>query len=610
MNKKEIVPEIEEMFKKMRGNKTQEDIYLNIDDPRNIIAKSTYQNIEYGITRCPRKNTMDIIAKSLGQDPDFLYTEYMRLQKENDMKKQQIQQNVSDETLANPTTEHKKRNLIIGDTGRGKGQMIIKKIKETIPTKNNIIVAGSGGGAIYYELKNLLNDYNYDCISLYRKTYQWDIFKTLPAISGEDDEQLDDFINTIFGITGLPYDSKKEFWYEPAKDLLIASILTANEPYSINKTLEQMEKIVNKKLDKEYSLTSLQKFNNYSEEIRNSAYHVLLLRFQKLRGQEGIELCDLNSNGKFLYTDSSVRYDMNYNKADIYLMELINSSKDSAIPLYVFIENIDELQLMTPQISELQELTKDKNVYWYIGINNITQLKSYGEKNAQYIIDNSESIIYLGSIDEETAEFVSDLVNENNDKLIISPDEIRKRDYQKAIVIENNEKPKIVEIGDYLGFKNSVYGELNDIKDNAQKHSSNVNQRIDKLEETFLDKLNNFLESRNVIINDYTEQYNRYKLIVLKTILNLLLLATILGLVIYSDYLKKAGTSIYSSFISITKQEQIKSLWYLLGPAATMGLSISMAHYFVKSDPKNPSSPYFYAFVLLVLIPLIKLAFF
>ena len=591
------IPEIKQWFQEMRGNRSQEEIYSGGDDPRFMIARSTYQNIEYGITAAPRKDTMDRIARTLGQDPDRLYSEYMRLQKKNDMEKQELKQRKIETGDIDEVSNTKKRSLIIGSLGTGKWTMMAQKMKSIIASGENIIAIGEHG-EFYRYLKYMLIENNYNCVSLNEETYNWDLFKSLPDKVEENDEQLKEFVTNILRLSEI-----ETVWQNAAEDLLVASILTAKKPYSFETISKQMEKITHNEIKLENAPTALKNFSELSEDVRNSAYLALSLKFKRLSGKDEMKIGNLNTDKTFLYTDSYAMYDFNYKKVDFYLIKLIKSTKNSKVPLHIFIEGIDNLQLLAPQISKFWEYTKNENVVWYIGIDNIVQLKAYGKSNAQYIIDHSDYIVYLGGNDQETADFISDLVNQNNDKLAITPNKLRTHNRNKAIVIERNKKQKIVEHSKLLfnDFQSESYKKSTEMKKDAGNSST---------ERAFLDRISDFFESRSVVTTSYSERYNRYKLIILKTIVTFILLVLFFGMLVSNEYLRNGDASVLSTTINLTKQEQIELLLNGLGVSSTLGMAMSLFHYVFKKDGENPSSPYFYACILLALIPLLKVTFF
>lgn len=130
---------------------------------------------------------------------------------------------------------------------------------------------------------------------------------------------------------------------------------------------------------------------------------------------------------------------------------------------------IDDSELCPlPDIATLLSKAKSYNIGVSIIIQSISGLERiYDKQYALNIIDNCESILYIGGRSQQDAEFLSDLtldtadliIDENsNSKPYISPEEILNMKHNNALLIEAGKKPKIIEKL-FVGDKPTIEGD-------------------------------------------------------------------------------------------------------------------------------------------------------
>nr|WP_255262430.1 type IV secretory system conjugative DNA transfer family protein [Bacillus pseudomycoides] len=110
-----------------------------------------------------------------------------------------------------------------------------------------------------------------------------------------------------------------------------------------------------------------------------------------------------------------------------------------------------------PDMAEFLSIVKKHNIGCSIILQNISELEHIYDQNfALRIINNCEVILYTGGPSRRDAEFLSRLagdtvVSKANEKPYITKEEILRMERNKALLIVNGEKPRIITKKRFLG---------------------------------------------------------------------------------------------------------------------------------------------------------------
>ena len=375
--------------------------------------------------------------------------------------------------------------LVIGGSGTGKTRSVILP---NILQMNGSYVINDSTGDLLFTTGRLLKKHGYDIKVLdFTDAEHSNHYNPLYYIRTE--QEVDLLIETIIFNTSMEHKSENDFWEQSERKLLSAVINYVVEGYTVGRTFSDVIDMLSlenpqdaskfndifKDLPEESSARKcFTEFNTIAQSTRHSIFISALCRLQifiaphinKITSSDDIEINSINEKKTAIFViqgqdpTSSVITTMLYSQIRMNIYQKCEKNrkendlaKYNPIPVFFMMDDLCHYCSMIPIELHHLSIVRMYGIHVLLTIDSISQLQKLYPDDWRYIIGNCSNIIYLGSYEINTIDFISKLTGQvvkkrkknNHDEYvslnILSTEQLCRLPEDMCIVYMQNFKP-------------------------------------------------------------------------------------------------------------------------------------------------------------------------